>query len=119
MLDVLHHYLQLSLELVVIARHRAHFDEQGLYLTMFLEALTDDLLKLFVSVLKQIRIKDLFLDMSVYLQFLSYLLEDILIVAILIRFHFLKQRINTVMIFFKKFGRVLTATLFTAEEIGH
>src|SRR3954452_9429503 len=88
---------------------------------MLLKSLANYLLQLIVSVLKQIWIKDLLLDMSVQLKLLFDLLKDIAVIAVLVRFYSCEQSLNFIVIGLEQVNCILlrALTFGTAEHIRY
>ena len=84
MLDVFHQHFQLRLERRRVAWKLGDLDEKVLDLRVLLEALADDLFQFFIALIKQMRIEDRLLDMSVDIELALDLFEGRGIVAILI-----------------------------------
>ena len=74
---------------------------------MLFDGFACDLLKLFIAVVQEIRIKDRFFEMRVHNELAPYRIESFRVIAILVSFYLLEQCLDLIMIGFEQIDRAL------------
>src|SRR6186713_243049 len=99
-------HFYLGFELLVLRCRTLQFRQEHLDLFMFFDTLLNNIRKFRVTFLKQHRIKDSFLDMSMRIELALYSFEKWWISGWRGCFYFFEQGINDIMVFLQQIDRV-------------